>query len=91
MNQSQKMTSKTATATATAKSRRSWVRPWISCSGVSMVGSSTHSVYADSSSRYRDLDRALVAIKAAMEVMRQTNWPTDARFRAVDPLGWTTV
>ncbi|TCQ95453.1 hypothetical protein [Neorhizobium sp. JUb45] len=41
-------------------------------------------VYADSSSRHNDLNTALVAIKAAMEIMRETDWPTEAEFGAVD-------
>ncbi|MGF9566831.1 hypothetical protein AAIH70_25305 [Neorhizobium sp. BT27B] len=41
-------------------------------------------VYVDSSSRYNDLNTALVAIKAAVEIMRETDWPTDAEFGAVD-------
>jgi hypothetical protein len=41
-------------------------------------------VYADRSSRYNDLNAALVAIRAAMDLMRETEWPTDADLRTAD-------
>lgn len=41
-------------------------------------------VYADGSSRYSDLNTALVAIRAAMNLLRETEWPTDADLRTAD-------